>query len=88
MPPFVCHAPLQGGIDGDLCCLLTAGGASKEAVAVVWPTAEKLKLLKQLAGVSHLVTWLHPKHPKHTMLHAGLGVGVRDCEGGGQQGAR
>uniref|UniRef100_A0A383VL88 DUF1995 domain-containing protein n=1 Tax=Tetradesmus obliquus TaxID=3088 RepID=A0A383VL88_TETOB len=37
----------EGGIDGDLCAVVTAG--DKQAVAVVWPTAEKLKQIKQLA---------------------------------------
>lgn len=40
----------EGGIDGDLCAIVTAG--NKQAVAVVWPTAEKLKQIKQLAEVS------------------------------------
>lgn len=39
----------EGGIDGDLCAIINANG--KQAVAVVWPTAEKLKTLKQLAEV-------------------------------------
>lgn len=39
----------EGGLDGDLCATVTAG--AKQAVAVVWPTAEKLKLLKELAKV-------------------------------------
>jgi hypothetical protein len=42
----------EGGIDGDLCAVLTAG--DKQAVAVVWPTAEKLKQIKQLAEVSSM----------------------------------
>lgn len=42
----------EGGIDGDLCAIVTAG--DKQAVAVVWPTAEKLKQIKQLAEVRQL----------------------------------
>jgi hypothetical protein len=42
----------EGGIDGDLCAVVTAG--DKQAVAVVWPTAEKLKQIKQLAEVSRM----------------------------------
>eukprot|EP00877_Chromochloris_zofingiensis_P004360 jgi/Chrzof1/13925/Cz08g18030.t1 len=38
----------EGGLDGDLCAVITAAGSSK-AVAVVWPTAEKLKDIKRLA---------------------------------------
>lgn len=41
----------EGGIDGDLCAVVTAG--EQQAVAVVWPTAEKLKQIKQLAEVRH-----------------------------------
>ena len=40
----------EGGLDGDLCAIVTAG--AKEAVAIVWPTAEKLKQIKALAEVS------------------------------------
>lgn len=40
----------EGGLDGDLCAVITAAGSSK-AVAVVWPTAEKLKDIKRLAEV-------------------------------------
>jgi hypothetical protein len=43
----------EGGIDGDLCAVVTAG--DKQAVAVVWPTAEKLKQIKQLAEVSRSI---------------------------------
>jgi hypothetical protein len=43
----------EGGIDGDLCAIVNANG--KQAVAVVWPTAEKLKTLKQLAEVGGAV---------------------------------
>jgi hypothetical protein len=39
----------EGGLDGDLCATVTA--AEQEAVAVVWPTAEKLKQIKALAKV-------------------------------------
>lgn len=39
----------EGGIDGDLCATVTAG--DKQALAVVWPTAEKLKQIKQYAEV-------------------------------------
>jgi hypothetical protein len=39
----------EGGLDGDLAATVTAAG--KAAVAVVWPTAEKLPLLKELAEV-------------------------------------
>jgi hypothetical protein len=39
----------EGGLDGDLCATVTAGG--KQAVAMVWPTAEKLKQIKALAEV-------------------------------------
>lgn len=38
----------EGGIDGDLCATVRAGSV----MAVVWPTAEKLKYLKELAQVS------------------------------------
>jgi hypothetical protein len=41
----------EGGLDGDLCAIVAAGDG-KQAVAVVWPTAEKLKQIKQLAEVS------------------------------------
>lgn len=37
----------EGGLDGDLCAIVS--DADKKAVAVVWPTAEKLPILKQLA---------------------------------------
>jgi hypothetical protein len=47
----------EGGIDGDLCAVVTAG--DKQAVAVVWPTAEKLKQIKQLAEVSLQLKVLH-----------------------------
>lgn len=43
----------EGGLDGDLCATVSAGG--KAAVAVVWPTAEKLKQIKALAEVCVLV---------------------------------
>jgi hypothetical protein len=39
----------EGGLDGDLCAIVS--DADKKAVAVVWPTAEKLPILKQLAQV-------------------------------------
>jgi hypothetical protein len=45
----------EGGLDGDLCATITAG--DKQAVAIVWPTAEKLKQIKALAQVCDLV-WL------------------------------
>jgi hypothetical protein len=38
----------EGGLDGDLCAVVSA--PNKRAVAVVWPTAEKLPLLKKLAA--------------------------------------
>ena len=38
----------EGGLDGDLCCIVSAPAAG--ITAVVWPTVEKLKLLKQLAS--------------------------------------
>lgn len=52
----------EGGIDGDLCAVLTAPG--KSIVAVVWPTAEKLKVLKQFAEVSQAraIQWLQNLH--------------------------
>jgi hypothetical protein len=40
----------EGGLDGDLCATVSAEG--KAAVAIVWPTAEKLKQIKALAEVS------------------------------------
>jgi hypothetical protein len=40
----------EGGLDGDLCATVTAG--DKQALAIVWPTAEKLKEMKALAQVS------------------------------------
>lgn len=42
----------EGGIDGDLCGLLTTPGSS--VAALVWPTAEKLPELKKLAEVGTL----------------------------------
>jgi hypothetical protein len=41
----------DGGIDGDLCALLSAPNGY---VAIVWPTAEKLKTIAKLAEVGHL----------------------------------
>lgn len=37
----------EGGIDGDLCCLVYP--KDRRSVAVVWPTAERLKVIKKLA---------------------------------------
>lgn len=37
----------EGGIDGDLCATVRGG----RVMAMVWPTAEKLKLIKGLAQV-------------------------------------
>jgi len=37
----------EGGIDGDLCAIVSSEG--KQVVCVVWPTAEKLKQIKSLA---------------------------------------
>jgi hypothetical protein len=39
----------EGGLDGDLCAIVAT--ANKAVVAVVWPTAEKLPLLKKLGEV-------------------------------------
>jgi len=39
----------EGGLDGDLCAIVTAG--ANQATAIVWPTAEKLKQIKSLAQV-------------------------------------
>jgi hypothetical protein len=39
----------EGGLDGDLCAIVRT--ADKAVVAVVWPTAEKLPVLKKLAEV-------------------------------------
>lgn len=36
----------EGGLDGDLCAIVSSEG--KRVVAVVWPTAEKLPILKKL----------------------------------------
>ncbi|KAF8066410.1 hypothetical protein HT031_002734 [Scenedesmus sp. PABB004] len=39
----------EGGIDGDLCATLSAGANGTDALAVIWPTAEKLKQIKAFA---------------------------------------
>jgi hypothetical protein len=39
----------EGGLDGDLCAIISS--VDKSVVAVVWPTAEKLPILKNLAKV-------------------------------------
>ncbi|KAI8462739.1 MAG: hypothetical protein J3K34DRAFT_446931 [Monoraphidium minutum] len=40
----------EGGLDGDLCAIMSSG--DRAVVAVVWPTAEKLPILKKLAADS------------------------------------
>jgi hypothetical protein len=38
----------EGGIDGDLCCLVSTEDLS--VVSIVWPTAQKLKQLRVRRG--------------------------------------
>lgn len=43
----------EGGIDGDLCGLLHGpAGGNPSCAALVWPTAEKLPLIRKLTEVS------------------------------------
>lgn len=44
----------EGGLDGDLCAIVTAG--ANQATAIVWPTG-KLKQIKSLAQVG---AWQFP----------------------------
>eukprot|EP00878_Enallax_costatus_P028830 GHUV01031180.1.p1 GENE.GHUV01031180.1~~GHUV01031180.1.p1 ORF type:complete len:283 (+),score=91.74 GHUV01031180.1:214-1062(+) len=65
----------EGGIDGDLCA--TVGAGDKQALAVVWPTAEKLKQIKQYAEDSStkLLLVVNPLWKTEGNLVSELGFG-------------
>lgn len=65
----------EGGIDGDLCAIVST--ADNSIVALVWPTAEKLKELKQLAEQQKgkLLLVVNPLWKTEGNLVSELGIG-------------
>lgn len=54
----------EGGIDGDLCCIVSSQDLS--VVCMIWPTAAKLKQLKQLTEVGAAYFLRSTSLPPHT----------------------
>ena len=57
----------EGGIDGDLCCVVSSEDLA--VVCLVWPTAAKLKQLKQLSEDKRIGQLLvvNPQAPVHSV---------------------